>query len=134
MHPAHSITAFVLSADFDDAALRRLLHSHHGTRRSFSLDTLLLRHSCRRCSRFHHQYHRQWHTGVSVVCNNLTHFLQLFIAYGLSVYLFYELAPTWANVFGVLTCSTAAIYYYFRWRPQMSLSTSTSTKLYEFRS
>lgn len=48
----------------------------------------------------------------SSIINILAGGVQLFIAYGLSVYLFYDLAPTWTNVFGVIITSCVGIYYY----------------------
>lgn len=48
---------------------------------------------------------------VSII-QNLAGALQIFVAYLLSVYLFYDLAPSWTNIFGVLICSGATIAFY----------------------
>ncbi|KAI6215162.1 hypothetical protein M3Y94_00353000 [Aphelenchoides besseyi] len=51
------------------------------------------------------------------IMNILAGGIQLFIAYGLSIYLFYDLYPTWTNIIGVILTSGTALYYYFKYKP-----------------
>uniref|UniRef100_A0AC34GS10 Sugar phosphate transporter domain-containing protein n=1 Tax=Panagrolaimus sp. ES5 TaxID=591445 RepID=A0AC34GS10_9BILA len=46
------------------------------------------------------------------IVQNISGALQIFVAYALSVYLFYDLAPTWTNILGVIICIAGAIGYY----------------------
>ncbi|KAI6240859.1 UDP-sugar transporter-like protein [Aphelenchoides fujianensis] len=51
------------------------------------------------------------------IMNILAGGIQLFIAYGLSIYLFYDLYPTWTNIIGVTMTVATALYYYFKHKP-----------------
>jgi len=48
----------------------------------------------------------------AAIIHNVAGALQIFVAYGLSVYLFYDLAPSWTNIFGVLICTGATAAFY----------------------
>uniref|UniRef100_A0A914BV12 Uncharacterized protein n=1 Tax=Acrobeloides nanus TaxID=290746 RepID=A0A914BV12_9BILA len=52
----------------------------------------------------------------TAIMHNLAGGVQIFVAYSLSVYLFYDLAPSSANIFGVIIASIAASYYYLSGR------------------
>lgn len=46
------------------------------------------------------------------IVHNVAGALQIFVAYALSVYLFYDLAPSWTNILGVIICTAGAVGYY----------------------
>ncbi|KAE9554561.1 hypothetical protein FO519_002200 [Halicephalobus sp. NKZ332] len=46
------------------------------------------------------------------IIHNVAGALQIFVAYALSVYLFYDLAPSWTNIFGVFICISATAAFY----------------------
>lgn len=48
----------------------------------------------------------------AAIIHNVAGAFQIFVAYALSVYLFYDLAPSWTNIFGVIICTCATVSFY----------------------